>query len=120
MYQQPFRPPLPNEQFITKKNSPYTFGPHTTVPNTTKSVVFYYPEYNAIITHQSHTTTYNDPPAWLVADWITAKSKGEPLSHFAEICLRHCSTIPILNWYAAIKNVELVSHNSPNMQEHDA
>jgi len=122
MFQCLFRPPQGDEEWIRKENNPYTFGPHVSVPTSTKKIVCYYPEYNTIITQhpQRIETTYNDPPAWLVGQWIIAKSQGIPISHFAEQCLQHCSDISILNWLSNIKGIDLDSHNSPNMQEHDA
>mgnify|MGYP004007985411 CR=1 FL=1 len=122
MFQASFRPPRPNEEWVQKSQHPYTFGPHVTAPNTDKKIVFYYPAHNAIITTHPHTihTTYNDPPAWLVAQWIVAKSQGIPISRFAEQCLQYCSDTPILNWFSNIKGVDLNSHNSPDTNEHNA
>lgn len=122
MFQSPFRPPEDGEEWIQKNTNPYTFGPHVSVPSTSKKVVCYYPAYNTIITQhpQRIPIKYNDPPAWLVGQWIISKSQGIPISKFAQTCLQHCSDIEILSWLSNIKGIDLDSHNSPNTQEHDA
>ena len=110
MYQQPFRKPRPGEEWVTKQVPPYTFGAHTLTSHTaTVSPVFYYPAYNTIITQapEKIQTEYQDPPAWLVADWLRARAQGIPISPFAENCLKHCASTPILQWFAQVQGLEL-------------
>ena len=46
--------------------------------------------------------TNSDPPAWLVADWMFAHSRGEPLSENALARLNSCSQSSACRWLAGM------------------
>lgn len=40
-----------------------------------------------------------DPPAWLVADWLLASKRGEPLSSYARSVLKNATPNNALRWF---------------------
>lgn len=61
----------------------YTFGPHM------QAAPLYFGGDGRVVEQNPSEIPLatSDPPAWLVADWLVAKSKGQPLSPFATACI---------------------------------
>jgi len=59
----------------------YMYGPH--IP--TEQV--YFGADNRVVTNPDMSIDVKPPPAWLIADWLLAQKRGEPLSQVAEYFL---------------------------------
>jgi len=69
------------------KTMSYAFGPH--MP--TVALGIYFGADNRIVRCPADKIpkSSGSPPAWLVADWILADSRGEPLSAYAQSFVTH-------------------------------
>jgi len=59
----------------------YMHGPHIL------SAPIYYGADHRVVTTPDMSIDVKQPPAWLVADWLLAQKRGEPLSQVAEYFL---------------------------------
>ena len=64
----------------------YMYGPHMSASN------IYFGGDNRVVSNPDLTIELKSPPAWLVADWLLAKKRGEPLSIVAEYFLEQPSS----------------------------
>ena len=61
----------------------YQFGPHTQW-NAGEHPWIYFEGDTRVVTRTKKKVAITPPPAWVVADWMIAKSNGEPISEEAE------------------------------------
>ena len=62
----------------------HTFGAHTQYKSGEHPWIYYKGNRRVVIPNESKAVEMFPPPAWLVADWMIAKSKGQPISERAE------------------------------------
>jgi len=63
----------------------YMFGPHMQVE---KNGILFGGDTRIVYTPSNKIELKtNHVPSWLVADWLLAKSRGEPISHYAQAIL---------------------------------
>ena len=67
---------LPKKQ--QQESMSYMYGPHISSENV------YFGADNRVVTNPDLSIDVKPPPAWLIADWMLAKHRGEPLSQMAE------------------------------------
>lgn len=93
MFSQKLSTPIPK---CHKKCMSYTFGPHM-IP---QDHGYYFEADNRIIrTSSDKIRRFDGPvPAWLVADWMLAQKRGEPISKFAQEVLKEKQTSTALIW----------------------
>ena len=79
MFSVPLSSPVPSS---SKNGMSYCFGPHM-LPQ--KDGIYFEGD-NRIVRQPSDTLIHftGTVPVWLVADWMLAKNRGEPISRFAE------------------------------------
>ena len=93
MLSTPLISPLPTCQ---KNDMSYTFGPHTT---TQKDGVLFLGDMRIGRTPSDKIPIETgSPPAWLVADWMLAVHRGEPISEYATSVLNDSDS-----WNTALK-----------------
>lgn len=80
----------------------YTFGPHVDVDDDIQGYkpYFYFKADERVILcrPQRIPVTRTSPPAWLIADWILAEKRGEPLSEYAQHVIESTKNHPSLSW----------------------
>jgi hypothetical protein len=93
MFSLPLAPPLPKKH---KDGMSYTFGPHM-LPTTGG---YYFQGDNRVVRASTERIERFDGPVptWLVADWMLARKRGEPLSAFAQEVLKEPQTSKALHW----------------------
>jgi hypothetical protein len=91
MYSQPVSKSITSRR---DKDMSYMFGPHHESGTT---IYFGGDGRESTVDSSKIPVSTCNPPTWLVADWILARNRGEPLSENAE---QHCSSIshPALLW----------------------
>tara|TARA_B100001559_G_scaffold304389_1_gene293806 strand:+ start:894 stop:1190 length:297 start_codon:yes stop_codon:yes gene_type:complete len=91
MYSQRVSKPLERRR---AKDMSYMFGPHHP---SGKTIYFGGDGRESSVDSLQIPVSTGDPPTWLVADWILAQNRGEPLTENAQ---RYCSSItnPALCW----------------------
>jgi len=74
----------------------YTFGPHM-LPTT--GGYYFEGDSRVVRTSADRIERFDGPvPTWLVADWMLARKRGEPLSAFAQEVLKEPQTSGGLQW----------------------
>lgn len=71
--------PLPNRQ--ERMHMSYMFGPHM------GSTAIHFGGDDRVVLH-ARAVPYAPPPAWLVADWMLAKHRGQPIPQMAKTVLQ--------------------------------
>lgn len=59
----------------------YMYGPHIS------SKHVYFGADNRVVIDPDMSIDVKPPPAWLIADWLMAQKRGEPLSQMAQYCI---------------------------------
>ena len=99
MFSTPLAPPVPS---TSKDAMSYCFGPHM-LP---REDGLYFTGDNRIVRLRSDRIVRPEgpTPVWLVADWMLAKNRGEPVSRFAEEVLSHHQPSQALSWLSSVLN----------------
>lgn len=95
MFSSPFRRHS-SEHTSKKKVSSYTFGPHT---SRVGSYVHYISDARVVTQDPKKIIMKAEPtPAWVVAEYILAKRRGEPLSDYEELLIAQPFQSEGLKW----------------------